>query len=152
MSNAITDRLETIFTLQAELNDHVFASNDLRDNAGQLLSMAAIREEVTKEKLGVNDLPNEWLTNYALAMKDELRELEECLNWKWWSKDVLNLQNVRVELIDLLHFLVSAMICAGLNADRVADIYRQKHTVNLARQRAGYSQSTKTEEDNQGIR
>ena len=51
----------------------------------------------------------------------------------------------------LLHFLVSAMLCAGLDAERVADIYRQKHAVNLARQKAGYSQSTKTEEDNRSI-
>ena len=71
--------------------------------------------------------------------------------WKWWSKDEIDLQNIRVELVDLLHFLVSAMLCAGLSAEKLHDIYRQKHEVNVARQDSSYSQATKTEQDNRSI-
>ena len=78
-------------------------------------------------------------------------ELNQDLLWKWWSKDKIDLQNIRVELIDILHFLISAMLSAGLSAEKVFDIYRQKHAVNFARQDAGYSGDTKTEEDNRGI-
>jgi hypothetical protein len=54
-------------------------------------------------------------------------------------------------LIAVLHFLVSAMITAGMTAEKVYDVYRQKHAVNLARQEQGYSMESKTEDDNRTI-
>lgn len=145
------DKLKTIFDMQTELNDYVFASNHLRDPEGQNLNMAAIFEAVNRGDLGANHLPNQWLAHYARAMKEELKELDEELLWKWWSKDEIDLQNIRVELIDILHFLVSAMICAGLTPDKVFDVYQQKHAVNRKRQDDGYSRASKTEEDNRQI-
>ena len=143
--------LDKIFEMQTELNDYVFAKNKLKDKEGQNLTMQAIMSAVADEQLMVNDLPNEWLINYARAMKEELIELDEELLWKWWSKDEIDLQNIRVELIDILHFLVSAMMCAGLDAEKVYDIYQQKHAVNLKRQDTDYSKASKTEDDNKTI-
>ncbi len=144
--------LNKIFEMQTELNDYVFAKNKLKDKSGQDLNMQTIMSAVAENKLMVNDLPNEWLSNYSKAMKEELIELDEELLWKWWSKDEIDMQNIRVELIDILHFLVSAMMCAGLNADKVFDIYQQKHAVNLKRQESNYSKAIKTDDDNKGIR
>ena len=152
MADENTDMLQRIFAMQTELNDYVFSKNRLMDNHGEALTMAAIFSAVEAGALKVNDLPNHWLANYARAMREELHELDADLLWKWWSKDDIDLQNIRVELIDILHFLVSAMICSGLTADKVFDIYRQKHAVNLNRQNSGYSKSTKTEDDNLDIR
>ena len=152
MADENTDMLQRIFAMQTELNDYVFSKNRLMDNHGEALTMAAIFNAVEAGALKVNDLPNHWLANYARAMREELHELDADLLWKWWSKDDIDLQNIRVELIDILHFLVSAMICSGLTADKVFDIYRQKHAVNLNRQNSGYSKSTKTEDDNLDIR
>jgi hypothetical protein len=56
-----------------------------------------------------------------------------------------------VELVDRLHFLVAAMIAAGLTADKVPDLYRRKHAVNVARQDSGYCLASQTEDDNRGI-
>lgn len=145
------DMLVRIFRMQEELNDHVFSKNHLRDNDGGTLTMRTIAGETDEGRLGVNDLPNTWLANYSMAMKEELKELDADLLWKWWSKDGIDLQNIRVELIDVLHFLVSAMICAGLTPEKVFDVYTQKHGVNLKRQDNGYSRETKTEDDNRGI-
>lgn len=143
--------LDKIFEMQTELNDYVFAKNKLKDKSGQDLSMQSIMTAVAENKLMVNDLPNEWLMNYSKAMKEELIELDEELLWKWWSKDEVDMQNIRVELIDILHFLVSAMMCAGLTSEKVFDIYQQKHAVNLKRQESNYKKATKTEEDNKSI-
>ena len=122
--------LNKIFEMQTELNDYVFSKNKLKDKVGQDLNMQSIITSVVKNKLNVNELPNEWLMNYSKAIKEELIELDEELLWKWWSKDEIDIQNVRVELIDILHFLISAMMCAGLDAEKVFDIYKQKHAVN----------------------
>jgi len=145
------DMLSKIFQMQAELNDYVFMKNGLQDDQGATLNMEAIFTDVNKDRLGVNDLPNTWLSKYSKAMSEEINELDEALLWKWWSKDEMDIQNVRVELIDILHFLVSAMICAGLSAEKVLDIYRQKHSVNVNRQDTGYSKDNKTEADNRNI-
>jgi hypothetical protein len=146
------DMLRAIFDLQSALNDHVFASNGLKDDEGQPLRMEQIAAAAAAGRCMVNDLPNQWLLRYAKAMDEELVELKAELRWKWWSKDGIDLQNIRVELVDVLHFLVSAMISAGLTADKVHDLYRQKHAVNVARQESGYSLASKTEDDNRGIR
>lgn len=146
-----SDMLKRIFRMQTELNDYVFSKNNLRDTSGELLTMDTIYSDVIAGNLKVNDLPNTWLSNYSRAMREEILELDEELLWKWWSKDEIDIQNIRVELIDILHFLVSAMICSGLTPEKVYDIYRQKHAVNLNRQDSGYSMETKTEEDNKKI-
>ena len=145
------DMLARIFRMQTELNDYVFQKNNLKDISGNSLTMETIYADVNRSALKVNDLPNTWLSNYSRAMREEITELDEELLWKWWSKDEIDIQNIRVELIDILHFLVSAMICSGLTPEKVYDIYRQKHAVNLNRQDSGYSKDTKTEEDNKNI-
>ncbi len=145
------DMLRRIFAMQSDLNDYVFDKNNLKDMAGQPLTMEAIFAAAEQGALKVNELPNTWLSNYSKAMREEVRELDEELLWKWWSKDEIDLQNIRVELIDILHFLISALLCAGLTPEKVYDIYRQKHAVNLNRQDQGYNRATKTEDDNRGI-
>jgi hypothetical protein len=146
-----TDMLRSLFAMQADLNDYVFAKNGMKADDGTPLTMQSIAEHANAGRLNVNDLPNQWLLKYSQAMDAELKELKDDLLWKWWSKDKIDLQNIRVELIDILHFLVSAMLSAGLSAEKVYDIYNQKHAVNRARQDVGYSQSTKTEDDNRSI-
>jgi len=144
--------LEDIFKMQLELNDYVFKKNNLKDKSGNDLNMESIIVAAEREEIMVNDLPNEWLVNYSKAIKEELLELDDELLWKWWSKDKIDIQNIRVELIDILHFLVSAMMCAGLSAEKVFDIYRQKHAVNIKRQDTEYNKKIKTEDDNKEIK
>lgn len=143
--------LENIFEMQSELNDYVFKKNNIKDKLGNDLSMQTIMTALENNEIMVNDLPNEWLVKYAKALKEELLELDDELLWKWWSKDKIDMQNIRVELIDILHFLISAMMCAGLSAEKVFDIYKQKHAVNIKRQDTNYNIETKTEKDNKEI-
>ena len=145
------DMLKRIFAMQSDLNDYVFSKNNLNDLAGDPLTMDTIFAAVNQGALKVNDLPNAWLSNYSRAMREEVQELDEELLWKWWSKDEIDIQNIRVELIDILHFLVSALICSGLTPEKVYDVYCQKHAVNLNRQDSGYNKASKTEADNKGI-
>ena len=144
--------LEDIFKMQLELNDYVFKKNNLKGKSGNDLNMQSIIVSAEKEEMMVNDLPNEWLVNYSKAIKEELLELDDELLWKWWSKDKIDMQNIRVELIDILHFLVSAMMCAGLSAEKVFDIYRQKHAINIKRQDTEYNKKIKSEDDNKEIK
>ena len=152
MNNETGDMLGRIFEMQTELNDYVFSKNGIVDDHGNTLNMAAIFASANNGQLKVNELPNRWLANYSKAMREEINELDADLLWKWWSRDEIDMQNIRVELIDILHFLVSAMICAGLTPQKVFDVYQQKHSVNLDRQDSGYNLKSKTENDNQNIK
>lgn len=101
-----------------------------------------------------------WLFDYITAMEQEIAELKDCLNWKWWSKEyekhepygIMDKQNLKVELIDILHFLISTMQIAGFTADEVMDVYKQKHRINIERQKKSYNHIGKTEEDNKTIK
>jgi len=146
------DKFEELFRLQEVLNNFVFTKQDLRDKNGKVLTMAALREQAQgAEPLGPNTEVNEWLRKYLEALTDESKELGEELLWKWWSKDKLDMQNIRVEIVDQLHFWLSLAITAGMDAEKVFDIYVQKNKVNIERQNAGYSKENKNEADNRGI-
>lgn len=145
------DMLQSLFSMQTDLNDYVFAKNGMKATDGSPLTMQDIMDQVDANLLSVNDLPNQWIARYSQAMEAELEELKDDLLWKWWSKDEIDLQNIRVELIDILHFLISAMLSSGLTAEKVYDIYRQKHAINVARQDEGYNQASKSEDDNRTI-
>ncbi|HEY3321833.1 MAG TPA: dUTPase [Planctomycetota bacterium] len=145
------DKLHEIFAAQSELNDGIFKKQDIRGPDGKVLTMAAIREALERGELGPNGLPNQWLRNYLRALQAESAELEDELLWKWWSKDKIDLQNIRVEIVDLMHFLTSLALAAGMTADDFHRIYAAKREVNKQRQENGYSKATKDEKDNKGI-
>lgn len=52
--------------------------------------------------------------NWSLAIIDECMEIHGHLGWKWWKKDYqvgltdANLKQVQLEVIDILHFVVSS--------------------------------------------
>jgi len=147
-----SDKLEELFRLQETLNDFVFSKQDLRDKNGKVLTMAALRSQAQgEEPLGPNTEVNQWLRKYLEALTDESRELGDELLWKWWSKDKLDMQNIRIEIVDQLHFWLSLAITAGMDAEKVFDIYMQKNKVNIERQNSSYSKENKNEADNRGI-
>ncbi|MBI3828599.1 MAG: dUTP diphosphatase [Planctomycetes bacterium] len=147
----MSDKLEEIFLKQSELNDAIFAKQGIRGPDGEVLTMAAIRKALEREELGPNGLPNQWLRNYLTALKAEAVEVEQDLLWKWWSKDRIDIQNIRVEIVDLMHFLTSMALVAGLSPEDFHRLYTKKHEVNQKRQEDGYSKANKNEADNKGV-
>lgn len=97
------------------------------------------------------ELQNQWIRNYSLAMSQEIAELIDSTNWKWWRTkvDLFDEQNLKVELVDILHFWVSACQVMGLDAEDVHRMYMQKNAVNRKRQDEGYL--VKDDADNRGI-
>ena len=101
----------------------------------------------------------EMLVNYIDASSSELEELRDCTYWKHLCAEakqgrrfeIHNLQNARVEVVDLLFFWISMAQCVGLGAEEVFELYRQKLQVNRQRQDTGYSMQNKTEDDNKHI-
>lgn len=135
------DRLEQLFSWQADLNERIgFDARELRENFDPQIA-------------------GQWLNNYLAAMSNELEELRDCTYWKHWCQEAKDgrrfelhdLQNARVEIIDMLFFWLSLALCAGMNADDAFRIYQQKLQVNHNRQDDGYAMANKNEDDNKDI-
>ena len=134
--------LEELFKHQAELNKRIGFDPD------------ALRRNFDPQVAGV------WLNNYIAAASNELEELRDCTYWKHWCAEAKagqrfklhDLQNARVEVIDLLFFWISLAQCVGLDAHDVVELYKKKLQINHQRQDQKYSMGEKTEDDNKGIR
>ena len=122
------DFLKSMFLLQAELNRRIGVD-----------TTALPQEQKT-----------EWVLNYCRAMQQEIAELTDSVPWKWWAKyQQFDMQNARVEVIDLFHFLISLAQTLDMSADDVFTLYRSKHRVNHQRQDSGYTE--KNENDNKQL-
>lgn len=90
----------------------------------------------------------DFMRNHRGYLADEVAEaLYEMPNYKLW-KDYSNMseeqvaiawQKVRMELIDSLHFFVNLLLCAGMTADEVHEMYMMKNRENHRRQDDGYT-------------
>src|SRR5580765_8722625 len=102
-------------------------------------------QEALNERIGVktnamsDDEKVKWVLNYCRAMSQEIAELTDSVPWKWWAKyQKFDKQNARVEVVDLLHFLISLAQVLGMSADDVFQAYVKKNEVNFKRQDSGY--------------
>jgi dimeric dUTPase (all-alpha-NTP-PPase superfamily) len=122
------DKLDEIFRLQEALN----------------LRIGVDTRHMTDEQR------QQWVLNYCRAMTQETAELTDSVPWKWWAKyQTFDKQNARVEVVDLLHFLVSLALVLELTPDDFYQAYTKKHQVNLDRQDRGYQ--SKDEHDSRHI-
>lgn len=112
--------LNTIFEKQIELNEKINPSlySDIQDP----------------------EIRRKWFLNFELAMRQECAEAIDSLNWKWWKKDEEDWDNIKVELVDILHFWVSMCTVAGMDTKEVMELYSKKHKLNHDRQNQGYKE------------
>ncbi|MGZ4901877.1 MAG: dUTPase [Halobacteriota archaeon] len=118
------DRLDRIFELQASFDESVqnkppFKEWDTEDRVTALLGHLIQEAYEARNTLGV-------------VITGER---------KWWKKHKLTEEKWRMvdeELIDCLHFLVSAMISAGLSPQAVVEAYEKKNMENRKRQLQDY--------------
>ena len=106
------DKLDRIFEMQEALN----------------------RDIVEKRKL--HDIPDEkWIQMQTLAMMSEMAELIDEVNFKWWKNPKpVNSDNVKDELVDILHFFVSMCLRAHMSPEELFERYLAKNKENFDRQ------------------
>ena len=123
------DMLKEMFRMQTELNKRIGVGTP---------------DTMTEEE------QQRWVLNYCRAMTQEIAELTDSVPWKWWAKyQKFDIQNARVEVVDLFHFLISAAEILGMSADDVFAYYEAKNKVNFQRQDSGYT--AKDEHDSRHI-
>src|SRR5712691_6848146 len=122
------DQLRELFRMQKTLNERIGVHTDTMSEADK----------------------TKWVLNYSRAMTQEIAELTDSVPWKWWAKyQKFDKQNAKVEVIDLLHFLISIAQVLEITPEDFYEAYARKHKVNLSRQDSGYH--TKDEHDSRHI-
>lgn len=114
VSENITDRLESIFSLQKGLANMMNLDRYPKDVEGRVAALCT-------------------------AIIHEAVELQRTTNWKWWKKPVqFNEAEAREELIDIWHFVVQASLELNLSPDDILTEYKRKNEINRNRQKNGY--------------
>jgi dimeric dUTPase (all-alpha-NTP-PPase superfamily) len=135
--------LKTIFKKQYELNKRILRERHQLDYEEMC--------DHSKQDSRLEKLRVEWILNYNRAQIHESIELEDSLPWKWWKeKSDIDWQNIGIELIDELHFWVSKCQLAGLDVEKLSELYIKKNQLNQLRQDKGYG-STYQKVDKNGI-
>ncbi len=112
------DKLDIIFAMQEKFDQDVIKNRNLGD--------------IT---------PETWIQKQTLAMLSELAELIAEVNFKWWKNPKpVNVDNVREELVDILHFFVGMCNRSGMDSKELFERYIAKNEENFKRQ---YGSSSK---------
>ena len=84
----------------------------------------ALIEEMMKIQDKLNSSLNpDWINqgwDFNLAANIEMVEAVEHVGWKWWKHQTPNIDQARMEMVDILHFLLSEFICRGWKADDIS--------------------------------
>lgn len=91
-----------------------------------------------------------YLKENALAIMMEGAELQDWNSWKHWSRRSGNkqvaesdlfgeehLREIKMEVVDLLHFVLEHAVLLGMTAEDLASMYFEKNAVNHDRQERG---------------
>lgn len=79
------------------------------------------------------------IKNQLFAMVDEVMEASREIPWKAWKKNQnFHVHEFRMELIDILHFLINTFILVGMEVSDVENYFLSKHATNIKRQEDGY--------------
>lgn len=113
-----------------------------------LFDLQNIFDTYLKEKRNLDYSDTEyWIQQMCRCIIVEACELTDATNWKHWkNKRDIDWNNVKEEIIDLWHFLISLSQKVGLTAEDIVDIYINKNLENYKRQlgtsqRDGYQYS-----------
>ncbi len=149
--------LADIWPLQAELNRR--AGFDTAALGARL--EAAERDAKPSERAAIRTEAGRALKNYLDALVAECHELQECLSWKHWYREakdgrqyqLQDVQNARVEAVDMLFFWISICQLLGMDPQDVYRLYAKKLGLNHRRQDENRAQTehARHEDENRDI-
>ena len=152
MEDRVIASLEDLWPLQAELNARAGF-----DTAGLGRALAAAEADGSlPDEGGVRVEAGRAIKNYVDALAGECHELLECLSWKHWYREakegrqyqLQDVQNARVEAVDMLFFWISICQILGLQPEDVYRLYAAKLGINHKRQDENRTQAEhETHED-----
>ncbi|MDR2090068.1 MAG: dUTPase [Clostridiales bacterium] len=116
-------------------NDKIGAEVINNDKLETIFHYQNLFDSFVKKERNLNFSKEEWIQKEILATLSELSELLTEVNFKWWKNPKpLNEDNIKDELVDILHFFVGMCLNAGMSADELFRRYLDKNKENFNRQ------------------
>ena len=105
------------------------------DKLEQIFALQNKLDRELEERRGLSFPYEVWMQKDILATMDELCELLNELNYKWWKNEKpLDGDAIQGELTDILHFFVSMCLRSGIDAEKLYACYLAKNKENFDRQ------------------
>ncbi|MGO8677116.1 MAG: metallophosphoesterase family protein [Limisphaerales bacterium] len=99
------DKLAAMFYLQKLLNRRIGVDTDTMDDAQR----------------------QKWMLNYCRALTQEAAGLTDCMPWKWWaSHQKFDRRNARLEIAEVLHFVISLAQVMEITPEELFESYTKK--------------------------
>lgn len=98
-----------------------------------------------------NRLGSSRFFNTCLIFHQQLVELEECINYRWWGTKTNDWDRAKIELQSVWNAFRDMTFQLGFTSDQIYSAYCQKNLINHDRQNKGYNIDEKTEDDNKTI-
>jgi dimeric dUTPase (all-alpha-NTP-PPase superfamily) len=78
-----------------------------------------------QEEMQIIALGDDWRNrseDYATAVFVEAAECINHLGWEWWKQPTPNIEQARMELVDMLHFVMCGVLIPNLNPDYIYEM------------------------------
>lgn len=117
------------------------------DNLQTMLDMQR-QLQITGIGIDPKELEGEDRINFSkdmiLALLDEVHEVLNEMGWKPWATSRhFNEELVQKELIDAWHFFMNLLLAAGVDGQKLFELYTDKNRENLDRWQRGYTGTDK---------
>ena len=139
-----THHLDTLMKLQKDTQENVYGYDFANLSLGEikdfwLWNTRAIDDEISEAYDALGGVSNNgetsignavwkpWKSNYKKGYEMKVSDLSE--------DDV---KELKMELVDIQHFLFNMMISVGMNAEELYDYYLSKNKENIRRANSGY--------------
>ena len=144
MTDQAIQSLRDIWPLQAKLNARAGF-----DTAGLGAALKAAEAAGLAEDDAALVAAGKAIKCYIDALAAECHEMQECLSWKHWYREakegrqyqLQDVQNARVEAVDMLFFWISLCQILGMQPEDVFRLYDKKLAINHKRQDEDRSQA-----------
>ncbi|MEM9622019.1 MAG: dUTP diphosphatase [Pseudomonadota bacterium] len=95
----------------------------MTDSSAQLAATTMLNEMAELQEAHNTQVHPQWRTQgyaYYRAIWVECAEMLDHFAWKWWKKQDADIEQVKLELVDIWHFALSDMLRADTLSDTVA--------------------------------
>ncbi len=131
------NKLDFMFEMQESLNNTIATKRNIE--------WLKSKNRINTKEFGSERLAHDGLLEVLHAMQSELSEYQNGLDYKWWTNEkVIDRDYLIEELVDLWHFMMTALLILGCDSERFFNTYLDKNKENHNRQeglteRKGYN-------------
>ncbi|RMA92512.1 dUTP diphosphatase [Hydrogenothermus marinus] len=92
----------------------------------ELIDMFSLQDNLNK-KINENWKKERTKEDFTRAIWLECAELVDSLPWKWWKKQEADMDNVKIEVVDIWHFILSYILLDFDNIEEIVETEYIKH-------------------------